>query len=157
MPYSGKTLQSSIYWSFVFLVHISWLDGWVCRVRKNIHIPVENGILKILIWFKFIYSVPNLKIRVIAEWTDSLQVETNRQNGTVLTSKITWTDDCPFELRRVKTSYGQFTQADSFFMHNPIKVKILGGNKDYYVYSSLVEAKGKPLFQLNDALRFYKE
>ncbi|HEX8332098.1 MAG TPA: hypothetical protein VF622_05720 [Segetibacter sp.] len=89
---------------------------------------------------------------ILIERSDSLQVETDTVNGSVIKNKIVWKGACDYEIVSTSTNSKTKDNIDSFFARTPIKVKILGGNKDYYVFNARIDSANRYV-EFKDTMR----
>ena len=102
----------------------------------------------------FIYS-PVTKDRIIIERKDSIQTETNTRTGNIIKSKIVWTSPCEYNILGMSNNKSSQDNIDSFLNIAPVYVKIIGSNKDYYIFTATVDSANKHL-SITDTLRLLK-
>jgi len=101
---------------------------------------------------KFFTFSPVTRNRINIERTDSLQVETDIKSGLIMKNRIVWKSPCEYEITGTYINKSTTDNIDSFFSITPIKVKIIGGNKDYYVFSARIDSANK-FVELADTMR----
>jgi hypothetical protein len=89
----------------------------------------------------YIYNKVN-KQRVNIERRDSLQIETNSETGDIIIMKVSWRSECEYELlfnyatpKEVSKSKREQSVVE-VSADIPIRVTILSGTDDYYVYEA---------------------
>ncbi len=102
----------------------------------------------------YIYS-PVTKDRIIIERKDSIQTETNTKTGNIIKSKIVWTSPCEYNILGVSNNKSSQDNIDSFLNIAPVYVKIIGSNKDYYIFTATIDSANKNL-SITDTLRLLK-
>ena len=82
------------------------------------------------------------KQKVNIERRDSLQIETNAETGDIIIMKVSWRSECEYELlfnyatpKEVSKSKRTQTVVETS-VDIPLRVKILSGNDEYYVYEA---------------------
>ena len=101
---------------------------------------------------KFFTFSPVTKDKIIVERRDSIQLETNVINGRYIKSKIEWKSPCEYEIFQRATNKSAEDITDSFFAINPIRVNIIAGYKDYYVFTARIDSANKHV-EFTDTMR----
>lgn len=85
------------------------------------------------------------KGKIFIERSDSIQTETDSVRGFTYKYKINWQSPCDYSIIAVSNSKLVSDGIDSFFQITPIKVTIVNGNSNYYIYSASVDSADKHL------------
>ena len=82
------------------------------------------------------------KQKVYIERKDSLQIETNAETNDIIIMKVSWRNECEYELlfnyatpKEVSKSKRTQTVVETS-VDIPLRIKILSGTDDYYVYEA---------------------
>ena len=86
----------------------------------------------------------------IIERTDSIQVENSLQTGRVDSAKVTWLNDCEYQLQYYFRSSSN--NLDTLIGNKKATIKILATGKTYYIFSMKFEDID---LQFVDTLRYY--
>ena len=89
----------------------------------------------------------------VIERRDSIQIETNLASGSVINSKVSWTNPCEYELMYTSSIVLGSDSIHSFVQARRLKTKILKVEDDYYIFESSMD--GIEL-KLIDTLRVLK-
>ena len=99
------------------------------------------------------------KQRINIERKDSLQIETNAESGDITVMKVKWISACEYELLFNYMTPKDVSKSKSFqrvietSADIPLRVKILSGNEDFYVFEA-----GKEGFKpLQDTIWLFKD
>jgi hypothetical protein len=104
---------------------------------------------------KFFTFSPVTENRIDVERTDTLQIETDIKSGSTIKNKIVWKSPCEYDITETSINKSTADNIDSFFLITPIKVKIIGGNKSYYIFSARIDSANK-FVELTDTMRIPK-
>jgi hypothetical protein len=104
---------------------------------------------------KFFTFSPVTKNRIEVYRTDTVQIEMDIKKGSIIKSKIVWQSACEYYITELSINKSTADNIDSFFSINPIKVKIIGGNKAYYIFSARIDSANK-FVELIDTMRIRK-
>lgn len=140
-------MKTKKYWlvlpaAFLILLNISFKDTPDCTKLKNGKFYYYNKLSK-------------LKPKVIIERFDSLQIETNTENGRVLRNKIVWRNSCSFDMYINSLSKTKLNTSDSLFSTVPATVNIIYVTNDFYIYSAKMNILNKTI-ELSDTIYIMK-
>ena len=76
---------------------------------------------------------------------DSIQIETNKNNGDVVKAIIRWSGNCEYELSYLSEQSPSQDTIASFIKSTQLKTVILKADKDYYVFKSSIEGSSMTL------------
>jgi len=83
----------------------------------------------------------------VIERSDSLQIETNKNSGSVTKARIHWVSDCEYELNFIEQSNDTAKRSEihSYIQSHKLITKILSTSKDYYIFESSMEGVKRKL------------
>ena len=82
---------------------------------------------------KFFYYSKLNRSKILIERIDSLQIETDVKNNSILRSKIGWQNDCKFQIFVNALSNTKFTKQDSLLATNASTIEITHVTPYFYI------------------------
>ncbi len=100
---------------------------------------------------RFHFYPKDSKIHYVVIREDSLQSEINLKTGDTSFWKIKWLSDCEFNCSYISGIKSSSKAEQDFFNKSILRISIVDGSKDYYVYDALFQS-GSFTKQFNDTM-----